>query len=304
MYQTFLKIIIFILFSIFIIFYKTNTKNTCIFIIILLIIICFNYLFCHKSTMDCYYNPTKINKLDKVNKIDKILVFQLGSYKVVPEFAELSKLINKKYCEKYGYDYVYIDHPIDYLPPYWLRVDDLHNYLNDNKYDLVVYLDLDAIFYDFSVSIEQLLSYIDPTNKYDIFIGKDLNVTIVNSGVFMFRNTEVGKQIASEWLDMCLNTKKELVDRCATWIYDNNKWSCPGCKWAGKNYEQGALEDLWKKYRKYFAVLKYEFISNMDINVNSFVLHLMASDDDYRTKIFDDFIKNNFTPSNSNSNLN
>lgn len=194
-------------------------------------------------------NPTNIERVP-FSKSPKVLVFNSFSYKdnILPPYADFSIKINRLYCSKYGYDYRLINHAIDELPPYWLRVKDAYSLLNETDYDVIMYLDLDAVFHDFSNSLSQLLE-----NKYDFFVSKDpanlfsedIN-TIVNSGCFIVKNCSWSKNFLRQWLYACIDDKGDMTGVCKSdWKFNLHKWVCKGCKWAGIKYEQGMLGNLY-----------------------------------------------------------
>lgn len=226
----------------------------------------------------------------------KILVFNSFSYKnnILPEYAEYAIKINKRYCDKYGYDYNLISHDAQELPPYWLRVKDAYNLLHETSYDVIVYLDLDAVFHDFSKPLTGILA-----NDYCFYIGKDpgdLFATneinnLVNSGCFIVKNNAWSKKFMRQWLYACVGDDDELTGVCKyDWEYKNKKWKCEDCVWAGLKYEQGMLANLYisnvQNAQKYVCILDESVLSNQDHLRKSTVLHLMGSSDKKRLDIF------------------
>jgi len=252
-----------------------------IFVITIILLCYLFYLFFKKDILrDGGKKIIKYNTINNSqNKKLKILVLQDGAYEKYPEFSEYSKKINKLYCDKWKYDYKFIDHKIDEMPPYWLKVFDINKYLNETNYDYIMYLDLDAVFYDFDKSIEDIIYglYKLKNKYYDIYIGEDIGMhAIVNSGVFLFKNTKFSKNFTNIWLSACFNNKK-INNKCAHWEFDNDtkKWSCPTCLWAGYSYEQGVLNHLYSLYKDNIAVLDVSFFSNRYKTNKSFILHAM-----------------------------
>lgn len=221
----------------------------------------------------------------------KILIIQDGAYDKYPEYIKYTKLINKAYCEKWGYEYKFIEHKLDEMPPYWLKVYDINEYIQKNIYDYVGYLDCDAIFYDFDYSIEDVLSFIhERTDKYfDVYIGQDPSFfTVLNTGVFLFKKTDFSKKLVESWLNACMNSEKQLTNRCNNWSFNNKKWTCKNCDWAGINYEQGVLNQLYELYPENIALLEESFLSNLHIKRDSYILHAMDKSSSTRLDIFKD----------------
>lgn len=264
-----------------------------IIVILLGLLIYTKYNYYKLRIIDKEYQKLLDNK--KPFKPLKVLVFQCGAYTQNPEYMYYSMMINKLYCSKWGYDYRFINHDIKEMPPYWLKVKDLKNLLNDtSKYDMIVYLDLDAIFNDFSVSIEQVIDYVDPNENYEIYVSYDwivkYNEGKGNAGVFIVKNTPNAKNIVSKWYNMCVCDNK-LCNKCASWEYSQHKWNCPDCKWAGINYEQGSLNQIYDNNND-IILLNTDYLSNTDYNKQSYVLHLMAHDNNLRKDILKNIYEN------------
>lgn len=231
----------------------------------------------------------------KVNT-GKVLVFNSFSYKNdIPEYAKYTTQITKKYADKFGYDFIQFNHKDNELPPYWLRVKDLYDLLNQRKYDVIMYLDLDATFYDFDVHIEEVIA-----SNYDFYIGKDPMAfkmgipgfsTIINTGCFIVKNTEWSRNFVKTWLFNCLDDNLNLSAACKrNWKLEKNKWKCESCEWAGLNYEQGFLGLLYAgnihDAQEHVCVFEEDVLSNMYPQVKSYVLHMMGGKDDERTRVF------------------
>lgn len=229
---------------------------------------------------------TRFEDLKKSGSKLKILVIQNGAYDVLPEFVKYSTEINKRYCDKYGYRYKYIEHDVNEMPPYWLKVRDIYDELNDidNKsYDYIMYVDLDAIFYDFSYSIEDVLYSLNST--HDILIGRDIHEkNDANTGVFLCKNSEFSRTFCKVWLSSCLTDDNKLVNNCKKWKRNENtnKWVCNKCEWAGKSYEQGVFNEILHLYKDNILILNNSLFSNRFINKKSYILHLMVSSTEYR----------------------
>ncbi len=239
-----------------------------------------NFKHSPRFTANISHSPSE-NKL-------RVLVIQDGAYTRFPEFSKYTMAVNKAYCEKWNYEYRFIEHDINELPPYWLKVVDVRNALLSDKYDVVMYIDMDACVTQFETSIEQLLALFN--SKADIFIGEDINpLKIANSGVFMFRNTPFSKSFIEMWKSACVSSENERVNACSAWVKEpGKKWQCPYCAWAGSEYEQGVFNQLAKLYQDNVAILHRSFLSNSIKSEPCFVFHAMAMKDDERLAIFSD----------------
>ena len=248
------------------------------------------------------YQPFKYNPGLPISKLKNILVFNSCSYKgnKIPEYAKLSSQINKLYCDKFGYDYKMIFHKVDEMPPYWLRVKDIQNFLATTNYEYIMYLDLDAVFHDFNCSIGQL---IESSGNYDMYICQDISTiptvnALLNTGSFIIKNTEWSKMFVKTWLNTCFNDGYSTDGICLdSWKFDeaSSKWECKNCKWAGIKYEQGALANLYVnnilEARNHICIFTKDVMCNVNPDLPSFVLHLMASSDSKRKNIFENILK-------------
>jgi hypothetical protein len=130
---------------------------------------------------------------DTIPKKYKIIVIQDGAYNKYPEYSEYTIKINKLYCKKWNYDYKFIEHDLNKMPPYWLKVNDIVEYINKD-YDYVVFLDLDASFIDFDVSLDSLINKIQSSTgiNHDIYIGKDIPFNVIaNTGAIIIKNNDL-----------------------------------------------------------------------------------------------------------------
>ena len=224
----------------------------------------------------------------------KVLILQVESYNHTPEYTSLSRQINEKYANTWGYSYILKQHEPDEAPPYWLRVKDVKQHLPD--FDIIMYLDLDAVVKNQNISVENLLQYITQTQgqEKDIIIGEDTpgSMGYANTGVFLVRNTSFSRMFVDLWYNSCFGENGALTNTCQPWKYSKeNGWECKGCAWGGLHYEQGSFDRLASLYKDNISVLPSQFLSNKDPKKQCFVLHLYATSDMYRKKIFEKMLK-------------
>jgi hypothetical protein len=173
--------------------------------------------------------------------------------------------INKNYCNSNNYHYIFINKNYN-LPPYWIKVKLVRDYLISNNYKGVMWLDTDAVIYNDKIKLEDIINknksfYMSPDNKR-------WNSPF-NAGVFIVLNNDKGKNIMNDWLNL-YNQQK--------WNYINNKWYTTG-KWAGETYEQGSfVNNLLKKYNSDINVFEWFFFNATYSNIpeykqNIFTLH-------------------------------
>lgn len=226
------------------------------------------------------------------------------SYSTFPTYGEYSTKIISKYCSLHNYTHILKNHNTDPHPlsPYWDRVRDLISLSKEYPENTIfVYLDIDATINPkyFKYTIPDLLRTIDKISgtPSDIYIGYDpppqLESSTFNTGVMIVRNTIWSRDFLTTWY----NTYDPSM-----WSNHNGKWVCTNysknsnapCKWAGIGYEQGEFNLLYKQNKNeeqsHITGLHYTVVSNMEINTDSFILHLMSSSNKHREAIFKKFL--------------
>lgn len=120
------------------------------------------------------------------------------------EYFLWSELINRRYCERHGYDYVIRrDQPRGDRHINWHRVQMIREELHDCDYLMSV--DADAVFYSHELTIENELLPEFRNGKL-IVMAQDCgseanrwNPGLPNAGVILMKNEERTKEIISEW---------------------------------------------------------------------------------------------------------
>jgi hypothetical protein len=262
------------------------------------------------NSITCEYLETHFSKIPRFNhtqikKIpDRKLIFsviQVSSYETEPEYAILSEKINQEYCSKHGYLYnhIRIDYKTNDISPYWIRVFELNKLilkLKDNKniYGFV-YIDLDACFCKFDISISQILDYVDSKQKYSMFWGWEYN-SWLNSGFGICLNNETTNNILKIWAKYY----EDVDGKCWHKTQTTNKWTC--FTYDGKNistiawdgYEQYRLNLMFteEQYRKDICPLYQEYLCNPDKKIDSFSYHFYGSKLN-AVEVFTNICKNN-----------
>ena len=170
---------------------------------------------------------------------NKILIISYDNRKD-EKYIQLHNHNIKEYIKKYGHEYVFYNKCNE--NNYWCKVYMVLDALETNKYDYVIWMDSDTLIKDFEIDINDIL------NSYssDILVGSDNNpkYDLINSGVFIIKNTEIGKQFLKD----CINYIPEVCVK--------KNGSLKG-EWAASCYEQGTMNILIAdKYSKYTTVLK------------------------------------------------
>lgn len=213
-------------------------------------------------------NNNRLNyPLVKKNKI----LFITYDNRYQEEYVLIHNYNLKKYVEKYNYEYKFYNRCNDNV--YWCKIFMVLDALKKNKYDYVIWLDSDTVIKNFDIDIGNIF------NKFssDIFIGSDNNNSydITNAGVFVVKNTEIGKN----FLNDCINY---VSDKCL-----NNDGSLKGI-WAASCYEQGVMNILIAdKYFNHTTILTNDIIFNYNVcSDDVFIMHLYASSSNYRVRCF------------------
>ena len=257
-------------------------KYYLIIIILILIIITNNYEILKIYMFDIYFiikrllvynfeydNKMIENKSNDYNNI-KVLIISFDNRNEL-KYLDFHNNNITKYCEKWpNVDYEFINKFTNECKKnvYWYKLYLMKEKLKTSNYDYIMWIDTDAIIVKDNISIQEIL------NSYssDIFIGHDTwfndkkNTTLC-SGVFIIKNSEVGRQ----FIDDCINTHEK--SNC---IKKNGKLH--GI-WASTCYEQGIMNYMiYEKYKNNTTILNPKIIRNTyHCNKNNFILHKYGS---------------------------
>jgi hypothetical protein len=226
---------------------------------------------------------TKLNNnnklLNQINKKNKILIITFDDRQNL-QYIRIHNINFMRYVQKHGYEYKYehiYNHNLN-NNPYWYKIYLVKYYLDTNIYDYVMWVDSDTMIIDISFDLNNYL------NSYssDLFFCDD-NQTVekINAGVFIIKNSKIGKQ----YINDCIN------NFCVKCIKNNDN-KLKG-KWAGTCYEQGIMNlVLIKDYMKHstvFSVNKILCTSNYNLLKsfnNVFIFHYYDTSTPQRNIIF------------------
>ena len=130
---------------------------------------------------------------NKIIKDKKICIFTWYDDNI-KEYADITSVINKKYCENNNYDYI-VDHKkrLSDRHASWERFPMFLKLINTNKYDYIVWIDADACF-RFDNPNQNLLNDIINNNiNKDIIFSYDIDSDEINNGLIIIKNTEYSK---------------------------------------------------------------------------------------------------------------
>jgi hypothetical protein len=179
----------------------------------------------------------------------------------------------KSYCDKWGYEYVRSSENDSGASPYWFKVFLVQKLILTNKYDYVFWMDSDTVINNFNIDLGKDILHL---YNSDIFIAPDnIQFDVSNSGLFIVKNSEIGKQFLDDWT-------KEYLPIC-----EKGEGKLKG-KWAMSCYEQGIMNKLIDgKYGKNTTFLDKNIFYNKKACLDSvFVTHYYASNPEQRAKCF------------------
>jgi hypothetical protein len=117
------------------------------------------------------------------------------------DFSEISVNQNFKYCQKYGYDFCVdrLDTKYKDFNPTWVKIPIILKYLIGTNYDLIVWIDSDALFLS-DIRLEDVhdknitISQSTPSNDYE------KQFTLTNTGFISIKNNEYTQNLFSKLL--------------------------------------------------------------------------------------------------------
>jgi SAM-dependent methyltransferase len=128
-------------------------------------------------------------------------VFVLQFYTRNVPYGAYAESINKKCCEEKGYEY-YAEKDDSKLRKIaedraftWIKPKLISEHLEN--YDYVLFMDIDAIFSDHSVRIEEFID-----EEFDLVAAEDYSThSKMNAGVLLFKNSDWSKKFLRDWWD-------------------------------------------------------------------------------------------------------
>jgi len=245
--------------------------------IIILFLILFFILFFYFINKYIGNSYKIIDSFKNNNKKGVILMYATNN--IIDTYAKYSIEINKKYANKNNYDFRLVTESYDDKVTHaWQKIPAAIELLNEG-YDFVMYIDSDAIFYDQSIKIEDIIS------KYnnDIIICSDSensgNLYKVNGGSLIVQNTEKSKKLLEQWWD--LRYKYDVF------AYEQHAMS---------DIVENKLENIDNKiisvapeteFNSSFSEVLQYLNNHTENKYDRFVLHLMAIDDARRENVLE-----------------
>lgn len=254
------------------------------YIILIILILIFVYHLTDENVEiyndEIYFDKFRYRKLSFLESNNELKTPKIKNNKILIITYENRRNLNyvkihnenvKKYVDKYDFKYKFYDECKH--NNYWCKLYLVYKKLMKNKYDYVMWMDSDTIFFNMNINLSSIL------NNYssDIYVGSDNNPThdLINSGVFIIKNSKTGKQFIAD----CINSFNKKCKK--------NNGELKGI-WAGSCYEQGVMNILIAdKYYKYTTLLSNRLIHNFyKCDNDVFIMHMYASSPEDRERCF------------------
>lgn len=222
----------------------------------------------------------------------------------IKSYADIAYFINKKYCEKYGYDIIKdCRRRIPYRKPHYERLPLIEKHLP--HYDYVIWIDADAHFYIDSPPIYDLIKKYD--NRDFIFSGdhdKNTFETItntandkINSGIFIVKNSQYSFKIIKEWaynnylFENRVNSRVWNDQGIVRLLYEKNLYNFQD---HSAVIPYGVLQHfaLEKKNNRHLDTLSYQILLNSKME-KPFIRHMPGHGKETRIKLFKEYIIKN-----------
>jgi FkbM family methyltransferase len=250
-----------------------------------------------------------IKKLDEMidiieyqNRIKKdICMIQMHDDLYSP-LAEITKKVNKEYCDLHGYDYICYDKRVidDEKTFHWQRYPMIKRHLRNYKW--MFFLDIDAMIMNYNIKLEDLID-----DKYDIIMENmgdstdivdetnkkyaDMNYNILASAILL-KNSKLSKEFLTDIYNDILHCNNTLqydnsVVRCTIGYFDKYKKATKVFPCDSKK-----LNAFWYTNKPSYILRdgpKWNDMGNM-FALGDFILHIVAYNTDERISLAKQFL--------------
>jgi len=209
--------------------------------------------------------------------VNKTAILMYCTPNLMELWARHTLLLNRKYAKRHGYNFVLISKPYDDSVTHaWQKIPAMIELLNKG-YELVMYIDTDAIFNKQEITVESI------SNKYPgdiLFCSDEANsggLYKINGGTVIVKNTPRTKQLLQQWWGLRKKYKEFAYEQWAiSDIYQNK---IPGID---NSIISVAPESEFNSV--YSDVLHYS--TTLEEVPDTFVLHFMSMNDETRERVF------------------
>ena len=104
----------------------------------------------------------------------------------------------KNYCDLYQIDYVFYDTNYKNVPVYWSKLFYCKQHLDSNNHKYIMWMDTDSMFVNNDISIMNVICTLDPEDKFDIYIATDYLTNTYCSGLFIIKNSKIGRNFINQ----------------------------------------------------------------------------------------------------------
>ena len=136
----------------------------------------------------------------------RVLVLSAGTKNLKFQY-DLTNENKRKYCQLHGYDFKFVNLDISDKESFHSRKQLLIDVINSKNYDWVMWMDCDAWFNNFNISIQDIINnYADKNTS--LILSRDQGMLdgvihwhdcYINSGILLFKCDDVSKQIIDRW---------------------------------------------------------------------------------------------------------
>lgn len=158
-------------------------------------------------------DPNEINTYKNILRFEnksKIAVCSLYTSKI-ESFATHTTINFQDYCDRNNYDFICSNASLDLdRPLQWSKIKILQQNLKD--YEWLMWIDADAAIMNKDIKIESIID-----NNYNIIIAREdcRDKIIINTGVFLIKNTEWSKNFLTSWYNLKGFIRKGWYDQSA-----------------------------------------------------------------------------------------
>ena len=202
------------------------------------------------------------------HKNQNICVVQFDDRSPLPYALKKLMLMNRDHCKRNNIHY-HLFHGNSNFPPYWNKVKLILKLLTEESYDIVIWLDSDAL-----INTRTDVGTFVATHMSDkhMLISNDMSPWshgAFNAGVWAVKNSAEGRLIMTEWFSLYDPMK---------WKKHKNVWhTVSEDEYAGESYEQGSfVTNILPKYNNFIHKVNYKLINNPFYSSNSNVIHHFA----------------------------
>jgi hypothetical protein len=232
------------------------------------------------------HNNNEIKYYFTYNKKFKLAITTMYTTNI-ESYAIHSRKNKEHYCNKYNIDLLVSRQRLSNRHPAWDKIQCILTAMQNKTYEYIIWMSADAVFLNYNIDFNTIINIFpdknfivcnDPNNmgieelNETINFDRLENLHIINTGVFIIKNTDEMKNLLIKLWNMETNTNRG--------IYNNKKYvSLENCihSWDDWPYEKGPFHIIFSK-RKDIAILPDKAFNTIPYKTHeySFILHNMG----------------------------